>query len=159
DQEEAELRKLLQEELLAASLLKTKFQFDAAETKYRQVVEKSGSWAKPRNDLAWFLIQRGTVIDPALGNPKLQEALELCRGTLALTSRGAAPQDWAMTQDNLGNALLRLGQRSSGEHSAEYLSQSVTAFRSALEVRTREQLPQEWAQTQNNLGSVLAELG
>ena len=35
DREEAELRKLLQEELLAASLLETKFQFDAAEAKYR----------------------------------------------------------------------------------------------------------------------------
>ena len=81
DREEAELRKLLQEELLAASLLKTKFQFDAAEAKYRQVVEKSGSWARPRNDLTWFLIQRGTVIDPALGNRKLREALE--RATLA----------------------------------------------------------------------------
>src|SRR5262249_41006220 len=36
DREEADLRKLLQEELLAASLLERQFQFDAAETKYRQ---------------------------------------------------------------------------------------------------------------------------
>jgi hypothetical protein len=159
DQEEAELRKLLQEELLAASLLETKFQFDAAETKYRQVVEKSGSWARPRNDLTWFLIQRGIVIDPAFGNQKLREALELCRGTLALTSRDAAPQEWAMTQNNLGNALEDLGIRSSGEQSAQYLAQSVAAYRSALEVRTREQLPQDWAMTQNNLGIALGELG
>ena len=159
DQEEAELRKLLQEELLAASLLKTKFQFDAAETKYRQVVEKSGSWARPRNDLTWFLIQRGTVIDPALGNRKLREALELSRGTLGLTSRDAAPQDWAEAQHNLGLVLQELGIRSSGEQSAQYLAQSVAAYRSALEVRTREQLPQDWAMTQNNLGAVLQELG
>jgi len=159
DQEEAELRKLLQEDLLAAALLETKFQFDAAEAKYRQVVEKSGSWAKPRNDLAWFLIQRGAVIDPALGNRKLREALELCRGTLALTSRDAAPQDLADTQNNLGAVLEALGRRSSGEQSAQYLAQSVAAFRRALEVRTREQLPQEWAITQNNLGIVLRELG
>src|SRR5205809_3757314 len=159
DQEEAELRKLLQEELLAASLLETKFQFDAAEAKYRQVVEKSGSWAKPRNDLALFLIQRGTVIDPTLGNRKLQEALELCRGTLALTSRDAAPQDWAETQNNLGIVFEDLGIRSSGEQSAQYLAQSVAAYRSALEVYTREQLPQDWAMTQNNLGNVFDELG
>jgi hypothetical protein len=159
DQEEAELRKLLQEELLAASLLKTKFQFDAAETKYRQVVEKSGSWARPRNDLTWFLIQRGVVIGPALGNRKLREALELCRGTLGLTSRDAAPQDWAVTQNNLGLVLYELGIRSSGEQSAEYLAKSVAAYRSALEVRTREQLPQAWAETQNNLGDALKELG
>ena len=159
DQEEAELRKLLQEELLAASLLETKFQFDAAEAKYRQVVEKSGSWAKPRNDLAWFLIQRGAVIDPALGNRKLREALEICRGTLALTSRDATPQDWADTQTILGTGLGELGMRSSEEQSAQYLAQSVAAYRSALQVKTREQAPQEWAWTQNGLGNALQKLG
>ena len=56
DQEEAGLRNLLQEELLAASLLETKFRFDDAEAKYRQVLEKSGSWPKARNDFTWFLI-------------------------------------------------------------------------------------------------------
>jgi len=73
DQEEAGLRNLLQEELLAASLLETKFRFDDAEAKYRQVLEKSGSWPKARNDFTWFLITRGEVIDPAAGNAKLQE--------------------------------------------------------------------------------------
>src|SRR6266478_207030 len=159
DQEEAELRKLLQEELLAASLLNTKFQFDAAEAKYRQVVENSGSWAEPRNDLTWFLIQRGIVIDPALGNRKLREALEFCSGTLGLTSRDAAPQDWADTQTILGTVLTELGERSSGEQSAQYLTQSLAAFRSALEVRTREQLPHYWALTQNGLGNALQKLG
>jgi tetratricopeptide (TPR) repeat protein len=159
DLEEAELRKLLQEELLAASLLERQFQFDAAEAKYRQILEKSGLWAKPRNDFAWFLIQRGKVINPALGNKKLREAQELCRGTLGITLRDRAPQDWATTQNNLGIVLEELGTRSSGEQSAQYLQQSVTAYRAALEVRTREQLPQDWATTQNNLGNVLEELG
>src|SRR5207249_62583 len=130
DQEEAELRKLLQEELLAASLLETKFQFEAAEDKYRQVVEKSGSWARPRNDLAWFLIQRGRAIDPALGNRKLPQAVDPCRSTFAVTTRDALPQDWAMTQNNLGIVLRELGMRSSGEQSGQYLAQSVAAFRS-----------------------------
>ena len=159
DQEEADLRNLLQEELLAASLLETKFRFDDAEAKYREVLEKSGSWPKARNDFAWFLIQRGEVIDPGAGNAKLHEALELCRGTLAFTSRQTAPQDWAMTQNNLGNVLSDLGERASGEQGAQYLEQSVAAYRAALEVRTREQLPQQWAMTQNNLGIVLTVLG
>ena len=159
DQEEADLRNLLQEELLAASLLETKFRFDDAEAKYREVLEKSGSWPKARNDFAWFLIQRGEVIDPAAGNAKLQEALELCRGTLAFASRQTAPQDWAMTQNNLGSVLEDLGERASGEQGAQYLEQSVAAYRAALEVRTREQLPQDWAMTQNNLGNVLRDLG
>ena len=159
DQEEAGLRNLLQEELLAASLLETKFRFDDAEAKYREVLEKSGSWPKARNDFAGFLIQRGEVIDPAAGNAKLQEALELCRGTLAFASRQTAPQDWATTQNNLGSVLTDLGERASGEQGAQYLEQSVAAYRAALEVRTREQLPQEWAMTQNNLGNVLRDLG
>ena len=159
DQEEAVLRNLLQEELLAASLLETKFRFDDAEAKYRQVLEKSGSWPKARNDFTWFLIIRGEVIDPAAGNAKLQEALELCRGTLAFASRQTAPQDWAATQNNLGWVLRDLGERKSGEQCAHYLEQSVVAYRAALEVRTREQLPQDWAATQNSLGIVLTVLG
>ena len=159
DQEEAGLRNLLQEELLAASLLETKFRFDDAEAKYRQVLEKSGSWPKARNDFTWFLITRGEVIDPAAGNAKLQEALELCRGTLAFASRQTAPQDWAATQNNLGWVLRDLGERKSGEQCAHYLEQSVVAYRAALEVRTREQLPQDWAATQNSLGIVLTVLG
>jgi len=159
DREEADLRKLLQEELLAASLLETKFRFDDAEAKYREVLEKSGSWPKARNDFAWFLIQRGEVIDPAAGNAKLREALELCRGTLTFTSRQTAPQTWAATQNNLGTVLRDLGERASGEQGAQYLEQSVAAYRAALEVYTREQLPQAWATTQNNLGNVLTRLG
>jgi len=159
DREEADLRQLLQEELLAASLLETKFRFGDAEAKYREVLEKSGSWPKARNDFAWFLIQRGEVIDPAAGNAKLFEALELCRGTLAFTSRQTAPQDWAMTQNNLGNVLCVPGERASGEQAAQYLEQAVAAYRAALEVRTREQLPQDWATTQNNLGMALSDLG
>jgi tetratricopeptide (TPR) repeat protein len=159
DQEEAGLRNVLQEELLAASLLETKFRFDDAEAKYRQVLEKSGSWPKARNDFTWFLITRGEVIDPAAGNAKLQEALELCRGTLAFASRQTAPQDWAATQNNLGWVLRDLGERKSGEQCAHYLEQSVVAYRAALEVRTREQLPQDWAATQNSLGIVLTVLG
>ena len=134
DREEAELRKLLQEELLAASLLERKFQFDAAEAKYRQILEQSGLWAKPRNDFAWFLIQRGKVINPVLGNKKLREAQELCRGTLGITSRDRAPQDWATTQNYFGLALEELGKRSSGEQSAQYMQQSVNAYHTALEM-------------------------
>jgi Domain of unknown function (DUF4062) len=159
DQEEADLRKLLQEELLAASLLETKFRFDDAEAEYREVVGKSGSWPEARNTFAWFLIQRGQVIDPAGGNAKLQEALELCRGTLTFASRQTVPQDWATTQTNLGNVLWLLGERASGEQGAQYLEQSMTAYRAALEVFTREQLPLYWAMVQNNLGEALKVLG
>src|SRR4029077_15471272 len=65
------------------------------------------------------------------------------------------PQDWARTQNNLGQALADQGRRSEGATTAELFDQAVAAYRSALEVRTREQLPQDWAQTEQNLGQAL----
>jgi len=61
-----------------------------------------------------------------------------------------------MTQDNLGTALTKLGQRASG---TTRLEEAVAAFRAALEERTRERVPLEWAITQHNLGIALLILG
>ena len=60
------------------------------------------------------------------------------------------PQDWAMTQNNLGvvcraRASARPGRR------ARRAGRGGGAYRQALEVRTRATLPQQWARTQNNL--------
>ena len=66
------------------------------------------------------------------------------------------PLDWAMTQNNLGNALARLGERESG---TARLEEAVAAYRAALEERTRERVPLQWATTQNNLGNALRTLG
>ena len=64
--------------------------------------------------------------------------------------------DWAKTQNNLGNALLRLGERESG---TARLEEAVAAYRAALMECTRERVPLDWAQTQNNLGTALLSLG
>ena len=66
------------------------------------------------------------------------------------------PLDWAMTQNNLGNALRTLGERESG---TARLEEAVAAYRAALEERTRERVPLDWAMTQNNLGTALRTLG
>ncbi len=68
DREEKELRNLLQEELLVASLLEKQLRFKEAEDKYRKLVADAGLWAEPRNAFGWFLIERGEVIEPAKGN-------------------------------------------------------------------------------------------
>jgi tetratricopeptide (TPR) repeat protein len=106
-----EKRKLLREALLEASILETQFQFEEAEAVYRKVISSARGWAKPRNDFAWFLIQRGIVIDPEAGKEKLMEAAEICRGTIVLNPKDKNSQDWVMTQNNLGTALLWLGER------------------------------------------------
>ena len=61
-----------------------------------------------------------------------------------------------MTQNNLGNALARLGERESGTGD---LQQAVAAYQAALLERTRERVPLDWAATQTNLGLALVMLG
>jgi hypothetical protein len=91
----------------------------------------AGLWAEPRNAFAWFLIQRGITVEPAMGNAKLKEAAAICQGTLAFNQRGKSPQDWAATQNNLGIALQELGWRSTGEEGRKLLEGAVVACRSA----------------------------
>jgi tetratricopeptide (TPR) repeat protein len=89
-------------------------------------------------------------------NEALLEAIRVYLTARGERSREEAPLDWAMTQDNLGNALWALGQRGSG---TARLDEAVTAYRAALEERTREHVPLDWAKTQNNLGTALWALG
>ena len=63
------------------------------------------------------------------------------------------PLQWAMTQNNLGNALTTLGERENG---TERLLEAVEAYRDALKEWTRERVPLDWATTQNNLGNAQA---
>ena len=84
------------------------------------------------------------------GTARLDEAVETpiarpCWNTPAIACRC----DWAMTQNNLGNALGTLGERESG---TARLDEAVEAYRAALLERTRERVPLDWATTQNNLG-------
>jgi tetratricopeptide (TPR) repeat protein len=88
-------------------------------------------------------------------NP-LCQAVTNYRAALLEYTRKRVPLDWAMTQNNLGNALSALGERESG---TERLQQAVEAHRAALLERTRERVPLQWATTQNNLGNALSTLG
>src|SRR5207302_11170680 len=63
-------------------------------------------------------------------------------------TRDRVPLDWAMTQNNLGTALSRLGERENG---TVRLEQAVAAYQTALEETTRDRVPLQWATTQNNL--------
>ena len=85
----------------------------------------------------------------------LAEAVAAYRTALDVYTRADLPQQWATTQNNLGNALQRQGERTSGEEGMRLLAEAVAAYRTALDVRTRADLPQDWAMTQNNLGVAL----
>ena len=89
-------------------------------------------------------------------NPALASAIAVFRAALQERTRERVPLDWAMTQNNLGNALWTLGERESG---TARLEEAVAAYRAALEEWTRERVPLDWATTQNNLGNALQTLG
>ena len=93
------------------------------------------------------------------GTKLLSEAAAAYRAALDVYTRESLPQQWAMTQNNLGAALQERGIRTTSEAGARLLSEAVAAYRAALDVYTRESLPQQWAMTQNNLGAALKEQG
>src|ERR1019366_4354523 len=89
-------------------------------------------------------------------NEAARSATERYRNLAELRSRNALPLDWAVTQNNLGNALATLGERESG---TARLEEAVAAFREALQELTRALVPLDWARTRMNLGTALLSLG
>ena len=69
--------------------------------------------------------------------------------------RERVPLQWAMTQNNLGNALESLGERESG---TARLEEAVAAYRDALKEYTRERVPYYRDLTQKNLDEAKAAL-
>jgi len=65
------------------------------------------------------------------------------------------PMDYAMIQNNLGNAYGTLAEV---EATAENCKKAITAFEEALKVYTLDRLPMEYAMTQNNLGTAYGTL-
>jgi Tetratricopeptide repeat len=68
----------------------------------------------------------------------MEEAVAAYRSALQERTRCRVPLHWAMTQNNLGNALVRLGERQ-GETAR--LEEAVAAYRLALQERTRCRAP------------------
>jgi tetratricopeptide (TPR) repeat protein len=89
-------------------------------------------------------------------NGALLLAIERRKRLVELTPRERVPLQWAGTQNNLGLALGRLGERESG---TAKLEEAVAAYREALKEWTRGRVPLGWATTQNNLGGALLTLG
>jgi tetratricopeptide (TPR) repeat protein len=79
----------------------------------------------------------------------LEEAIAFYTAALTVYTRDAFPENWAMTQNNLGVAYL---YRIRGEK-AENIEMAIASYTAALSVRTREAFPEKWAMTQNNLAT------
>jgi tetratricopeptide (TPR) repeat protein len=106
---------------------------------------------KRKNIAALFGTFGNLVQNFPLGDRALNLELSLVAYHLVLDiyTRRAFPEDWATTQNNLGNAYCN---RLRGER-AENLEKAITAYELALQVYTCEAFPEKWAMTQNNLGT------
>ena len=62
---------------------------------------------------------------------RLKEAVDAFRAALQVRAREQMPLQWATTQNNLGLALMGLGER---EHGTARLQEAVEAFEGALDV-------------------------
>ncbi|MEZ2239203.1 CHAT domain-containing protein [Microcoleus sp.] len=79
----------------------------------------------------------------------LEIGIACYNAALEVYTRKDYPEDWAMTQNNLGAAY---SDRIEGVRAAN-IEQAIACYREALEVRTRKDYPEKWAMTQNNLGN------
>lgn len=114
--------------------------------------DAEAAWARTMDAADAFYDQGNEFGDDAA----LRDAIATYGKALVLTPRAARPLQWAMAQNNLGNALQALEEREAG---TARLEQAVDAYRAALQEQTRERAPLDWATTQNNLGATLRVLG
>jgi tetratricopeptide (TPR) repeat protein len=119
-------------------------------------VGQDASWSYS-SDAAEVLLNFG---DLAGRNDAIEAAIQLYRLALANVPQEERPIRWSQTQNNLGRALLILGQRVTG---VTRITEAAAAFRQSLEIltpllATSDQLV-NWATISNNLAGVLARLG
>lgn len=89
------------------------------------------------------------------GTARLEEAMEAYRAALQETRRELVPLDWAMTQNNLGNALRVLGEH---DRDTARLVEAIDVLRSALDEFTPENAPAWHDMAQYNLAKAEAAL-
>lgn len=137
--------------LLAANL-------DKLNTYFAQLME---DWVKETVEKVQPSIAHSVIVDIvnfsvliqqfSLGNKaeNLEIAIKGYQVALAYFNRENYPEEWAGTQNNLGNALV---ERITGDE-AENLDEGIKCYEGALEIYQRDIFPEDWAMTQNNLGT------
>jgi len=86
----------------------------------------------------------------------LSEAVRVYASALQMAPRDEAPELYIVTQNCLGNTLLRLGEL---DGKAEWLEHSAAAYRLAAGAMERGRSERDWALVHSNLGTVLLKAG
>ena len=89
-------------------------------------------------------------------NPPLAKAIRVYAAALQIQPRDEAPELYTVTQNCLGNTLLRLGEL---EGKAELLEHSASAYRLAASAMERGRSERDWALVHSNLGTALLKAG
>ncbi len=127
----------------AASSTATEGDVAITERRYKEAAELFGQAAEyvPNGHASerrgYLLRQAGALSrqgDERGDNAALQSSIEVYGRVLVEYPRSQAALDWAATENDLGIALRRLGERESG---TGRLNDAVAAFRAALEERTQ----------------------
>ncbi|MCA9889901.1 MAG: toll/interleukin-1 receptor domain-containing protein, partial [Anaerolineae bacterium] len=85
----------------------------------------------------------------------LQKAILIFQEALLIRTVETSPRDFAITQNNLGNAYLNLSRYQDPEMN---LQKAITAYENALTFYTTKTSPSHYATIQNNLGNAYAHL-
>ncbi|MGA7454472.1 MAG: hypothetical protein WBW73_25535 [Rhodoplanes sp.] len=108
----------------------TKLQYGEAAKRFAEAAAALPAESAHQDKRIGYLLKEADALyrqgDEYGDNGALLAAIERQRSLLNLTPRERVPLDWAMTQNNLGNALRRLGERESG---TDRLNEAVAAYR------------------------------
>ncbi len=134
---------------------------DKLDTNLWRVLQDFGEWLQQREperarsiaaDIGNFSIQ---MWEFPLGDQAINLEIAIAGYEICLTvfPPEEFPQEWATTQNNLGNAY---SDRIAGERS-ENLERAIACYHDALKVYTPTAFPVDWATTQNNLGNAYSD--
>ena len=135
-----------------------------AELKYSRAAElfaDAASYVPPEYQAArGIYLERQAVSlyrqgDVQVDSSVLRKAIEMYRQTLIQLTQKQAPDDWAIAENNFGNALLALGDR---ENNISLLIEAIGAYQAASKEITKDKAPVEWARIQGNLVTAQAKL-
>lgn len=98
-----------------------------------------------------LIVQGNELTNGSLGNrcEELHEAIDCYATAQRVLTESAFPQNWAMTQNNLGTVYTDLSSLKDREVN---LRLAIEAFNKAARVYTELTFPQDWAGMQSNLG-------
>src|SRR5260370_9143411 len=89
---------------------------------------------------------------------QIHEANQAYNAALEVYNKANFPLEWAMTQDNMGQALYDMATLLDGPKEYGLLKESIEAFHKALEIYTQERTESAWRSAQYHLGISLHSL-